>query len=153
MAGTQQPAATFFGSLLSFSLYKRQQGRVARQVTFAAVAIAIAIGVWRLAQLLPLWLGGDATSSLSSDELGIVRFLVPGVLLAVGIWVSFRMVNTPSIADFLIAVETEMTKVSWPTRDEVIRSSIVIIFLIFTLAGILAVYDLFWWFVLRALQG
>ena len=106
------------GSLLSFSLYKRQQGRVARQVTFAAVAIAIAIGVWRLAQLLPLWLGGDATSSLSSDELGIVRFLVPGVLLAVGIWVSFRMVNTPSIADFLIAVETEMTKVSWPTRDE-----------------------------------
>jgi preprotein translocase subunit SecE len=46
-----------------------------------------------------------------------------------------------------------MTKVSWPTRDEVIRSSIVIIFLIFTLAGILAVYDLFWWFVLRALQG
>jgi preprotein translocase subunit SecE len=82
-----------------------------------------------------------------------MRFLVPGILLAVGIWVSFRMVNTPSIADFLIAVETEMTKVSWPTRDEVIRSSIVIIFLIFTLAGILAVYDLFWWFVLRALQG
>ena len=82
-----------------------------------------------------------------------MRFLVPGVLLVVGIWVSFRMVNTPSIADFLIAVETEMTKVSWPTRDEVIRSSIVIIFLIFTLAGILAVYDLFWWFVLRALQG
>ena len=62
MAGTQQSAATFLGSLLSFSLYKRQQGRVARQVTFAAVAIAIAIGVWRFAQLLPLWLGGDATS-------------------------------------------------------------------------------------------
>jgi hypothetical protein len=29
----------------------------------------------------------------------------------------------------------------------------VIIFMIFVLAGILAVYDLFWWFVLRALQG
>jgi preprotein translocase subunit SecE len=121
-------------------------------VTFAAVAIAIAIGVWRLAQLLPLWLGGDASSSLN-DDLGIMRFLAPCILLAVGVWVSFRMVNTPSVADFLIAVETEMTKVSWPTRDEVIRSSIVIIFLIFTLAGILAVYDLFWWFVLRALQG
>ena len=64
MAGTQPPAATFLGGLLSFSLYKRQQGRVARQVTFAAVTIAIAIGVWRLAQLLPLWLGGDASSSL-----------------------------------------------------------------------------------------
>jgi preprotein translocase subunit SecE len=152
MAGTQPPAATFLRALLSFSLYKRQQGRVARQVTFAAVAIAIAIGVWRLAQLLPLWLGGDANSSLN-DDLGIMRFLAPCILLAVGVWVSFRMVNTPSVADFLIAVETEMTKVSWPTRDEVVRSSIVVIFLIFTLAGILAVYDLFWWFVLRALQG
>jgi hypothetical protein len=29
----------------------------------------------------------------------------------------------------------------------------VIIFLMFALAGILAVYDLFWWFVLRAVQG
>jgi preprotein translocase SecE subunit len=39
--------------------------------------------------------------------------------------------------------------VSWPTGDEVFRSSVVIIFLIFALAAILAGYDLFWWFVLR----
>ncbi|MGA1617968.1 MAG: preprotein translocase subunit SecE [Pirellulales bacterium] len=137
---------------MSFSLYKRQQGRVTRQVTFAAVSLAIGLGVWRLAQVLPLWLGGDASSSFG-DELGLVRFLVPGLLMAAGIWLAFRIVQTPAVADFLIAVETEMTKVSWPTRDEVIRSSIVIIFMIFVLAGILAVYDLFWWFVLRALQG
>lgn len=152
MAGTQQPSASFWGRLLSFSLYKRQQGRVTRQVTFAAISLAIALGVLRLAALLPIWMGGDASGSLS-DEFGVMRFLVPGILLAAGIWFSFRLVNTPSVADFLIAVETEMTKVSWPTRDEVIRSSIVIIFLIFALAGILAAYDLFWWFVLRLLQG
>ena len=133
-------------------MYKRQQGRVTRQVTFAAVSLALGLGVWRLAQVLPLWLGGDA-SSLFDDELGLVRFLVPGLLMAAGIWLAFRIVQTPAVADFLIAVETEMTKVSWPSRDEVMRSSIVIIFLIFILAGILAVYDLFWWFVLRLLQG
>jgi len=133
-------------------MYKRQQGRVTRQVTFAAVSLALGLGVWRLAQVLPLWLGGDASGSFG-DELGLVRFLVPGLLMAAGIWLAFRIVQTPAVADFLIAVETEMTKVSWPTRDEVIRSSIVIIFMIFVLAGILAVYDLFWWFVLRALQG
>lgn len=155
MAGSQQRAASstsFWGGLLSFALYKRQQGRVTRQVTFAAIGLTIGLGIWRLAQVLPLWLGGDASSSFG-DELGLVRFLVPGVLMAAGIWLAFRIVNTPAVADFLIAVETEMTKVSWPTRDEVIRSSIVIIFMIFVLAGILAVYDLFWWFVLRALQG
>jgi preprotein translocase SecE subunit len=43
-----------------------------------------------------------------------------------------------------------MAKVSWPTGDEVFRSSVVIIFLIFALAAILAGYDLFWWFVLRS---
>jgi preprotein translocase SecE subunit len=42
-----------------------------------------------------------------------------------------------------------VAKVSWPTAEEVIRSSAVIIFLIFALAAILAGYDLFWWFVLR----
>lgn len=152
MAGSQQRTASFWGGLLSFSMYKRQQGRVTRQVTFAAVSLALGLGVWRLAQVLPLWLGGDASSSFG-DELGLVRFLVPGLLMAAGIWLAFRIVQTPAVADFLIAVETEMTKVSWPTRDEVIRSSIVIIFMIFVLAGILAVYDLFWWFVLRALQG
>ncbi len=155
MAGSQQRAASpasFWGGLLSFSLYKRQQGRVTRQVTFAAIALVIGLGVWRLSQQLPLWLGGDTGSSFG-DELGLVRFLVPGLLMAAGVWLAFRIVNTPAVADFLIAVETEMTKVSWPTRDEVIRSSLVIIFLIFVLAGILAVYDLFWWFVLRALQG
>ena len=61
--------------------------------------------------------------------------------------------NVPRVADFLIAVEAEMAKVSWPSLDEVIRSSAVIIFLIFALSAILAAYDLFWWFVLRAVQG
>ena len=34
-------------------------------------------------------------------------------------------------ADFLIAVEAEMTKVSWPSRGELVRSSIVVILVIF----------------------
>jgi hypothetical protein len=35
----------------------------------------------------------------------------------------------------------------------VVRSSIVVIFMMFALAAILGLYDLFWWFVLRAVQG
>jgi preprotein translocase subunit SecE len=44
----------------------------------------------------------------------------------------------------LIAVEAEMNKVSWPTRAELLRSSIVVIFSIFLLALILFGYDMFW---------
>jgi preprotein translocase subunit SecE len=102
--------------------------------------------------LLPLWIGGGA-GTMSADgglgDLGVVRFLVPGLFLAAGLWFCFRLVNMPRFADFLISVEAEMAKVSWPSGTEVVRSSIVIIFLMFALAAILAMYDLFWRFVLQ----
>lgn len=158
MATTRQHEAangSLLRELFSLSVYKRQQGRVARQATFAALALALAIGVWRLSQQLPVWFGGSGPGGMSAAgiDLGVIRFLVPGVLLALGVWFCFRAVNIPRFADFLIAVESEMTKVSWPSKDEVVRSSAVVIFLIFALAAILAAYDLFWWFVLRSLQG
>ncbi len=142
--------------LFSVSIYKRNQGKVARQVTFAALAIALLLGVWRLSQLLPIWFGGGASpvgESLGGVDLGVLRIGVPAVIGLLAAWVCYRIVNVPRFADFLIAVESEMTKVSWPSKDEVIRSSAVVIFLIFALAAILAGYDLFWWSVLRSLQG
>jgi preprotein translocase subunit SecE len=55
----------------------------------------------------------------------------------------------PSFADFLISVEAEMSKVSWPTRGELIRASIVVILMIFFLAAILFGFDLVWRFLLE----
>ena len=144
--------AGLLGDVLSFSVYKRNQGRVTRQVTFAALALIVGLGIWRLTQLLSIWYGGgDSALSLggAGTDFGVVRFLLPGGLLAAGLWFCYRAVNIPKFADFLIAVESEVAKVSWPTAEEVFRSSAVIIFLIFALAAILAAYDLFWWFALR----
>ena len=47
----------------------------------------------------------------------------------------FRLVNLPKFADFLIAVEAEMNKVSWPTRTELFRSSVVVIVTILVSGG------------------
>ncbi len=66
-----------------------------------------------------------------------LRFLIPGLLLALGVWASYRVVNVPAFADFLIAVEAEMNKVSWPTRAELFRASMVVLIEIFALAFIL----------------
>jgi preprotein translocase subunit SecE len=151
MAGMQDNPArsgSLWGELLRFSVYKPSQGRVARQVTFAAVAVVIGIGVWRSASLLPLVVPAGL---LSGGDYGVLRFLVPGLLLAAGAWFAYRLVNVPRFAEFLIAVEAEMAKVSWPSGDEVFRSSAVIIFLIFALAAILAGYDIFWKIVLRSI--
>jgi preprotein translocase subunit SecE len=157
MAGTQDSTTTggaIWREFLSTSIYKRNQGRIARQATFFALVATLALGLWRLSQTLAVWFGG--TVSLSGQEaaadFGMVRFVMPFALLALGAWLIYRLVNVPRFADFLIAVETEMTKVSWPTVGEVVRSSGVIIFLILALSAILFFYDLFWQVLLRAVQ-
>jgi preprotein translocase subunit SecE len=71
--------------------------------------------------------------------------------LAIGVWFSFRLVNVPRFADFLIAVEAEMNKVSWPTRPELFRSSVVVIVLLLLLTVVLFVYDIAWRFLFEAL--
>ena len=65
-----------------------------------------------------------------------------GILLIVGLWLGFRIVNLPTFADFLIAVEAEMNKVSWPSRTELIRASMVVIVLMFGLTIVLFTYDI-----------
>lgn len=117
--------------LFQTTIYKRSQGRITRQVTFAAVAVGLAVGVLRLSQLL--------------TPFGIHwRFGLPGLLLAAGLWVAYRLVNLPAFADFLIAVEAEMNKVSWPTKHELYRASLVVLLVIFILTVVLLVFDTVW---------
>ena len=124
-----------FQELFTVGIYKRSQGRITRQVTFAALAIAISLGFFRLYQTL------DA--SMGKELFGLSLWL-PGLLGLVGLWVSYRAVNLPGFADFLIAVEAEMNKVSWPTRSELFRASMVVLICIIFLALILYGYDIFW---------
>ena len=133
-------AGPFLRGLFQFNVYKRSQGRIARQVTWVVIAIVVALGAWRLNVL-----------AINSSYM-TVRYMVPGLLLLVGWWIAFRLVNMPNFADFLIAVEAEMNKVSWPSRSELIRSSLVVICSIFFLAGVLFGYDLFWRQVLTLLD-
>jgi preprotein translocase subunit SecE len=53
-------------------------------------------------------------------------------------------VNYPRFADFLIAVEAEMNKVMWPSQDELVRSSLVVIVLLLAFAGLMYVFDMIW---------
>ena len=45
---------TFFRELFRVEIYKRTQGRITRQVTFAGLALALAMGIWRLSTILQL---------------------------------------------------------------------------------------------------
>ncbi len=122
---------TFFQELFQVGIYKRSQGRIARQVTFASSVLVIGLGLVRLSQ------------QLSGKGLAY-QFALPGALLLASVWVVYRLMNVPAVADFLIAVEAEMNKVSWPTRTELFRASTVVLILIFFLGALLACYDMVW---------
>jgi preprotein translocase subunit SecE len=145
--------APLLRELLSVESYKRSQGRVARQATFWALIAVVAIGAWRLSDHWALggWayrfvapLVAGAGNPISDHWLLVDQFVIPGIVLAVGSWIAFRLVNMPRCADCLIAVEAEMNKVSWPTRGELVRSSLVVLITIFVLGAVLFAYDVFW---------
>ena len=137
----------FFQELLHSGLYKRSQGRITRQVTFAAIAITLSFGLWRLSMTLKMaqW-AGDV------NKLGF-HYWLPGALLVCGLWIGYRVVNVPGFADFLIAVEAEMNKVSWPARSELFRASLVVLITIFALAIMLTSFDVFWRWLFTDLFG
>jgi preprotein translocase subunit SecE len=128
--------AAFVQELFRFGLYKRSQGRIARQGTFAALAVIVLLAAWCLTEYYT-----------ASGPVG--RYVAPLAVLTIGLWASFRLVQMPSFADFLISVEAEMNKVSWPSWNELFRASMVVILMIFFLAAILFVYDITWKFLLE----
>jgi preprotein translocase subunit SecE len=134
----------FVRELMHVGVYKRTQGRITRQLTFGAMALAITLGLWRLSQIAGGWKPGARWGMSEAAWQGLLRFGLPLVLLAGGVWVAYRLVNLPAFADFLIAVEAEMNKVSWPTRGELFRASVIVIFMIFAFAVILFGFDSIW---------
>jgi preprotein translocase subunit SecE len=128
--------SAFFEEIRRVGVYKRSQGRIVRQVTFAAIALALLIGLWRLMQLLR---GGYSESVPVWLSYGL-----PGMLAVAGLWAAYRAVNMPAFADFLIAVEVELNKVSWPSWRETWRWTLVVIVMIFAIGLLLWAFDAFW---------
>jgi preprotein translocase subunit SecE len=70
--------------------------------------------------------------------------------MAVSCWLLFRLYHWPRFADFLIATEAEMTKVSWSSKEELKRATWVVVLTLFLLAGFLFSVDVLWsWFLER----
>lgn len=122
--------------LFASGLYKRNQGKMVRQVTCLIIWIVVAAGVWRFHSLI------------LAPRMGVtwLSYLLAVGVGALGFWAAFRLVNWPKFADFLISVEAELNKVSWPTQKELVRASIVVIFTILFMSAILFGYDALWRF-------
>lgn len=135
---------SFFPELFKFGLYKPAQGRIVRQATFFSVALLACLAIAEL--YYSGWFNFLNAAVADGEVAGpnIGKMLFSFVLAGIGIWTAYRLVNYAVFADFLIAVEAEMNKVSWPTRDQLYRASVVVIFVIFAMAVLLFLFDILW---------
>lgn len=124
--------ADLIPELFRFSIYKANQGRMVRQFTFFGIAILAAFGCVTLA---------------NGPLLGAARAVQVGVSALVWVaccWVAFRIVNYPKFADFLVSVESELERVTWPSKHEVIQATIVVLATMLFLGVFLFLIDLLW---------
>jgi preprotein translocase subunit SecE len=124
-------APSFISELFQVDLYKPSMGRIVRQVVFFTLLVIFIAAGWRM----------RTAFGMENTLNGMTLFL--GVS-AVGAWISYRLVNYPRMADFLISVEGEMAKISWPTTTELVRSAIVVIVVMVILAVLLWIFDTVW---------
>jgi preprotein translocase SecE subunit len=73
-----------------------------------------------------------------------IQFTVPLLMLLGGIWLAWRIVNVPAFADFLIATEAEMNKVSWTTQRRLVQDTIVVLVTVVLMAFYLFGMDVMW---------
>lgn len=119
-----------------FDIYKRGQGKNTRLCSAFAIAIVVGLGCLRLFRKL------EATSwGVSPTVTQWIATMVPaGLFVALGLLI-FWLVNRPSVADFMIAAEGEMKKVSWSSKQEITISTIIVIVVVIIMAALLGATD------------
>lgn len=114
---------------MNFKIYKRGQGKNSRLASALVIFAIACIGCWKLygqLQNFGLW----------------VQNMVPVGVCLICAGVIYWLSNKPAVADFMIAAEGEIKKVSWSTRKEITNSTIIVIFVVVIMASGLGVVDL-----------
>jgi preprotein translocase subunit SecE len=116
---------------MAFDIYKRGQGKYTRLCSAFGAAILAGLGCLQLYK------------KLDGTDLGLwVKTMVPaGLFVGLGLLI-FWLVNKPSVADFMVAAEGEMKKVSWSSRKEIAVSTFIVIMVVILMAVLLGITDL-----------
>ncbi len=129
--------------MASFEIYKRGQGRHTRIGTFIGAMIVAVTGAWVVSEKL---------AGYAATREPVIRFGIPTLLAAGVAALVFWIVNRPKSADFMIATEGEMKKVSWSSKKEIVGSTKVVIVTTFIAAGLLFGVDMLFQFLFRWLK-
>lgn len=134
---TPQPASAPKARGGFFTIYKKGQGYWTRMGTVGGAAL---IGLWAaffLYNHLKVWL----LDAQSRPRNRVIMAVIIG-FLAVYSLIAWWVMNRPTNAQFLIETDSEMKKVNWTSKAELIGSTKVVIVFMFLTAAFLFVMDL-----------
>jgi preprotein translocase SecE subunit len=120
-----------------FEIYKKGQGYWTRMGTAIGIAVVSVFTAYNLYLYVPSFLRNlpETTANRVGIAVGLVTLLV---LVGVGFWLT----NKASNVDFLIATDSEMKKVNWTSRRDLIGSTKVVILFMFVVTIFLFVVDI-----------
>ena len=124
-----------------FTIYKKGQGYWTRIGTVGGAVLIALLTAQFLYSRAAVWFQVN-----NRPNMPVVLGLVGG-FLALFTLVVFQVINRVNVVDFLIATDSEMKKVNWTTKAELIGSTkVVIIFMLF-IAFLLFAFDTFFGYV------
>jgi preprotein translocase SecE subunit len=136
----------------SLTSYKRSQGMRVRRGTILGILALVGCGIYTMLHRNPLlgdWeLGIPFVDDWTLVLLPARKYTLTLLFAAAGLWFAWRIVNYPTFADFLIATEAEMNKVSWTTRRRLVQDTIVVLTTVFLLTIFLLIVDVLWFKIL-----
>jgi preprotein translocase SecE subunit len=119
-----------------FTIHKKGQGYWTRLGTAMGAAIIVLFFAHFLYAVVPGWV--PLLQSNSNLKIGITAGFLALTTLA-----CWWLMNKSSHVDFLIATDTEMKKVNWTSKAELIGSTKVVIGFMFLIAVVLFILDMY----------
>ncbi|MFM9959744.1 MAG: preprotein translocase subunit SecE [Planctomycetaceae bacterium] len=133
---------------MAMTTYKKTQGRPTRQIALCVIVFCVSWLLVSAGNLVPLgareWLFSFVGISASVGWL-----IVSLALIGVSGLLTLSLLNRPRWADFLISVQAEIDKVTWPSKAEVHKATIVVLVLLVSMAVVIFVFDVVWQWVFK----
>lgn len=132
--------------------YKRNQGLRVRRLTILGLFLVFGSGIYTMVHNNIItskdWIATIPFTNATLTLIPNIKWTIPLILVGLTIWLAWRLVNYPTFADFLIATEAEINKVSWTPRAKLIRDTIVVLITVLIITLFLFIVDIFWGFLL-----
>lgn len=112
---------------MPFEIYKRGQGRAARTATAVSLLAVAAFGCISLKNHLSTYEALRRGPDLGAVRLQIAAIVAVVVFLGCAAAVGWMLAGWRRCVDFLILTESELRKVSWPSRSELRQQTAVVI--------------------------